>query len=415
MFRRLMSIGSVVWAFCAFAQADEVVIGFNYPETGAYSVQGLAQKRAADLAVEEINAAGGILGKQIKIVARDSKSNAKLAVSNVVDLIENENAQMIFGGSSSAVAIAGGKAAKERDRLYFGTLTYSNATTGKDGHSHMFRESNNAWMAAKTLSSYLKKEYGGKKYFYITADYTWGWSTEESIRTFSGTTDTKLHKQTKTPFPGATRKDFKRALTLAKASKADVLVLVLFGKDMSEALTEATAMGLKRKMAVVVPNLTLGMAESAGPKVMEGVVGSLPWAWNVPKIYGYAKGEAFVEKFAERYQAYPSTSGASAYTILYEYKAAVERANSFDTAKVIDALKGHSYTLLKDEQTWRAFDHQSVQTIYAVKGKPQEAVLADQFKQDYFEIIATLPGDEAARTYDEWKAVREAAGQPLEL
>ena len=397
------------------AQADSVTIGFNYPETGPYSIQGLAQKRAVDIAVEEINASGGILGKQVNLVERDTASNAGKSAENVADLIDNEGAQMVFGGSSSAVAISGGKAAKERDKLYFGTLTYSNATTGKAAHSRMFRECNNSWMAAKTLSKYLKENFGGKKYFYITADYTWGWSTEESIRTFSDTTDTKKHRQAKTPFPGATRKDFKRALTLAKASKPDVLVLVLFGKDMASALTEATAMGLKQKMAVVVPNLTLGMAESAGPKVMEGVVGSVPWAWSVPKQYGYTKGEKFVNKFADRYQAYPSSSAGSAYTILYEYKAAVERAGTFDTDKVIAALEGHEYTSLKDKQVWRAFDHQSVQTIYAVKGKPQAEVLADPFKQDYFEIIAELSGEGAARTHDEWKAVREAAGKPTTL
>ena len=78
---------------------------------------------------------------------------------------------MIFGGSSSAVAIAGGKAAKLREKLYFGTLTYSNTTTGKEGHKYMFRECYNAWIAAKGISSYLMNEkLTSKKFFYITAD-----------------------------------------------------------------------------------------------------------------------------------------------------------------------------------------------------------------------------------------------------
>ncbi|WP_347331442.1 substrate-binding protein [Marinimicrobium locisalis] len=397
------------------AAEDEVVIGLNYPETGPYQVQGLAQNRAADMAVEEINSEGGILGKKIRLVKMDTASQADKSATNVAELIDEHGAKMVFGGSSSAVAISGGKAAKERDTLYFGTLTYSNATTGTEGHTHMFRESNNAWMAAKVLSAYLKENFSGKSYYYVTADYTWGWSTEESIRRFSDTTDQEKHKGVKTPFPGATARDFNRALTLAKSSKPDVLVLVLFGNDMAVALNEATRMGLKRSMEVVVPNLTLGMAESAGPKVMEGVVGSLPWSWNLPYEKNYPRGKKFVEDFAERYKGYPSTSGASAYTILYEYKAAVERAESFETADLIKTLEGHEYTLLKDAQTWRAFDHQSVQSVYAVKGKPQAEVLADKFNQDYFEIIASMPGEEAARTKEEWVEARKKAGKPATL
>ncbi len=398
---------------CSLAGWAEVVkIGLNYPQTGPYSIQGAYQKQAADMAVEEINAQGGILGKTLVLVSRDTESKSPKSAENVRELIEKEGAQMIFGGSSSGVAIAGGKVAKELDKLYFGTLTYSNDTTGKDGHTHMFRECYSAWMGAKVLAKYLKEQHAGKKYFYITADYTWGWSTEESIRLFSDTTDTGAHKGTKTPFPGATDKDFKKALTLAKANNPDVLVLVLFGKDMADALNEATAMGLKRKMAIVVPNITLGMAKSAGPKVMEGVVGALPWAWNVPYQYNYERGKQFVEAFASRYQGYPSTSAASAYSILYQYKAAVERAGSFETAAVIKALEGHKYSFLKDTQEWRAFDHQNVQTVYAVRAKPWKEVTADKFEEDYFEIIGAMSGEEASPTHEEWLADRRANGQP---
>jgi len=399
-----------ILAFATGANAAVLKIGLNYPKTGPYSVQGLAQLRAAEMAVEEINQSGGILGRNVELVVRDSKSKADLAKKNVEELIDDNGVEMVFGGSASSVAIAGGKAAKSRGKLYFGTLTYSNATTGVEGHKYIFRECYNAWLGAKVLSEYLKEHYSGKRYFYVTADYTWGWTTEESIRKFSRTLDKKRHKRTLTPFPGATDSDFKTALLKAKSSGAEVLVLVLFGKDMSEAVKMATEMGLKKKMSIVVPNLTLGMAESAGPKIMEDVVGALPWSWNIPYKYNYANGKAFVENFSKKYNSYPSTSAASAYTILYQYKDAVERAGTFDTKAVIAALEGHKYVSLKDEQVWRKFDHQSVQTVYAVKCKPHEEVTKDKFKQDYFEILKAMPGEEAARSYDRWVRTRKAAG-----
>jgi branched-chain amino acid transport system substrate-binding protein len=401
--------------FAAEANAATVRIGLNYPKTGPYSVQGLAQLRAAELGVEEINKAGGILGRQIALVIRDSQSKADLSKKNVEGLIDNEDCQMVFGGSASSVAIAGGKAAKSRGKLYFGTLTYSNATTGKEGHKYMFRECYNAWMGAKVLSEYLKEQYSGKRYFYITADYTWGWTTEESIRKFSRSLDSKRHKRVLTPFPAATEDDFRKALIKAKSSRAEVLVLVLFGNDMAKAIKIAADMGLKKTMDIVVPNITLGMAESAGPEAMEDVVGALPWCWNIPYIKNYQKGKTFVETFSARYKAYPSTSAASAYTILYQYKDAVERAATFDTKAVINALEGYKFTSLKDDQIWRGFDHQCLQTVYAVKCKPKEAVTKDKFKQDYFEIMKEMPGEKAARSQDRWVRTRKAAGKAVAL
>jgi branched-chain amino acid transport system substrate-binding protein len=401
--------------FCSSAGADIVKIGLNYPKTGPYSVQGLDQWRATELAVEEINAAGGILGKSIEIVWRDSMSKADVTTKNVAELIDQEGVKMVFGGSASSVAVAASKVCQEKGVLFFGTLTYSTATTGEEGHRYCFRECYDAWMGAKAIASYLKENFAGKKYFYVTADYTWGWTTEASVRKFSQTEDSSQHKGMLTPFPDATEGDFKRALSFAKMLKPDVLVLVLFGKDMSTAIRLATAMGMKKDMQIVVPNLTLGMAEGGGPKVMEGVIGALPWTWKVPYKYDYGRGKQFVETFAAKYNRYPSTSGASAYTILYEYKAAVERAGAFDGPAVIKALEGHEYTLLKDKQVWRAFDHQSVQTVYAVRCNPQAVVLKDKYKLDYFEILSSMPGEEAVCTREEWNAVREAAGKPTHL
>jgi len=174
-------------------------------------------------------------------------------------------------------------------------------------------------------------------------------------------------------------------------------------------------MGMKDRMQILVPNLTIGMAERGGPRAMEGVVGTLPWCWQIPYKYNYTKGIKFVEDFQKEYQRYPSTSAASAYAIMHEYKSAVERAGSFESKKVIKALEGHRYQLLKDQQVWRNFDHQSVQTVYVVRCKPREEVVKNKYNLDYFDIIDSLPGDLAAITRQEWHDVRRKAGKPTRL
>jgi branched-chain amino acid transport system substrate-binding protein len=394
------------------AAQDVVKIGLSYPETGPYAKQGLDQRRAADLAVEEVNAAGGILGKKVQLVYRDTKSNAKVAKANATELFDNEGVPMIFGGSSSAVAIATGEVALQKNKLFFGTLTYSTETTGEYGHRHIFRECYDAYATGKVLSEYLKKNFAGQKYFYITANYTWGWTTESVLRGFTNTKDTTAHPEVLTEL-GA--KDFKEALKEAKDSKATVLVLSLFGRDMEIAVRQADEMGLKNRMQIIVPSLNDDMAQGAGPEAMEGVIGSLPWIWSVPSTYNYPKGIEFVKKFEFRYQRYPTTSGASAYVIMHQYKEAVERAKTFETKAVIKALEGHTYTGLKDPQQWRAWDHQSVQTVYAVKCKPAAEVRKSKYQQDYFTIINVMKGDEAAVDRTEWTEIREMVGMKADL
>ncbi|KAF0808725.1 extracellular ligand-binding receptor [Alcanivorax sp. S71-1-4] len=394
--------------------ATPIRIGLNYPSSGEYRQEGLMQRRGALMAIDEINAAGGVLGRPIEMLDADTASQPDRAVANV-DQLADQGVRMLFGGSSSAVAIAAGRRARERGLLYFGTLTYSNDTTGKDGHRYLFRECYNGHMAARVLSNYLEQNFAGKKYFYVTADYTWGTTTEASMRQFTDTTDVTAHPQVMVPFPRFHYRELKEAMDAAAASDADVLVLVLFGDQMVKAMRLAYELGLTERMQITVPNLTLSMVDQVGPAIMEGVVGASPWTWNVPFHFGHTGGQQFVRQFVEHYNTYPSTSAASAYSIVHQWADAAERARSFDSEALIRALEGHRYTLLKDEQQWRTFDHQNVQSVYAVRIKPRGEVLNDPMKQDYFQILESMSGEDAAQSHAEWLAERRAQGKPETL
>lgn len=412
---RFVMAGLIGLAPVLAVAAEPVRLGLNYPETGRYQYLGQQQRLGAFLAVEEINASGGIMGRPVELVIRNTRLDPQRGAANVVDLIDNEGVHMLFGGVSSAVAIASGRAARERDRIYFGTLTYANQTTGEAAHSHMFRESYNAWMTARALGQYLSTEFADRKFFYITADYSWGYSVEESVRSQSGTEDTERHPVVRTPFPNALTRDFETALQQAEEAGAEVLVLVLGGGDMVRAINMVHTMGLKDKMQIVWPNTSLGTALELGPALMEGIVGAAPWFWNLPYELNNQRGIEFVEAFTEAYQMRPSSAAASSYSIVYQYKDAVERAGTTRTADVIRALEGHRYSFLKDEQEWRAFDHQNVQSVYVVRMKPRSEVLLDPYYSDFYEILDRIDGPSAARTLEQWQEVRRRAGVPLTL
>ncbi len=276
MIRRIRII--VFTAFLALALTvlpamgkQSVNIGINYPLTGPYSVEGLDQIRAARMAVDEINHTAAS-GHRVRSAHQNSASNVLQTQINVNELI-NSNCTMIFGGSSSAVAIASAEICQKRNVIFFGTLTYSTATTLEGAQKTSFRECNNSWMSAQVMADWLNTHYAGKRYHYITADYTWGWTTEDSIRQVTDTMNQVDHQGALTPL-GAV--DFSVPLQQAKKNTPDVLVLSLFGKDLAYALQQAAAMDFKDTL-IVAPNLTLGMAERSGPQ---------PWKMSLGQCHG---------------------------------------------------------------------------------------------------------------------------------
>ncbi len=390
-------------SFCQGATENEVIIGLNIPLSGPYVLQGKDQLNAYNLAKQEIEKQGGILGKKIRFLVADSQSNPKVAVENVKGFID-QGADLITGGSSSAVAIAVSKLCQENKKLFLSTLTYANEVTGKEGHRYTFRETYNAWMAANALSRYLNKNFPNKKYFYVTSDYSWGWSTRDSMMKFTGTegaSDVLIPLGEPMGSPA-----YRSAIQKAVEADAEVLVLVLFGRDMMAALQQCTEMGVKQKMQIVVPNLEMHMVLGLQANAAGGILGAVPWYWEIPYLYNFEKGKNFVELYKARFDKPPCSGAATAYTNLMLYKWAVERVKSFDPKKVIPQLEGHTFESLKDQQTIRAWDHQTIQSVYVVKGK------GDQKKGlfDVFEVLESYQGEELAQNREENPVKLESLG-----
>jgi branched-chain amino acid transport system substrate-binding protein len=399
---------------CHQACADSLRLGLLHPTTGRYKAEGYDQAQGAMLAVEEINASGGILGRKVELLMADTASSQEHGSEAARELL-SKGANMLFGGVSSSVIMDAGEEARRQNKLFFATMGSANDITEENGHSHIFREYYNAWMTAKALAFYLNQNLHGKRIFYITADYSWGISTEESIRNFTHTEDQQQHPGIRVSFPRPRRQELQTAMDAAQASGADILMLIQFGEDMATTLTMAESMRLKQQMQIVVPNLTESMAISAGAGAMEDVIGTTPWCWQATELYDFARGKAFVANYRQHYQQYPGSPAASAYSMVYQYRDAVTRAGSADTAAVSKALSNYRYHLLKDQQVWRSFDHQNIQSVFVIRGKKRADVMKSVLRSDYFDVVLTVPGTVAAKTQEEWLTVRQQAGKPENL
>ena len=371
----------MVWSRPAYAYTNEptggtVTLGFNVPQTGAYAEEGADELRAYELAVEHLNGGGdggmlatfsskalsgsGINGKKVEFVTGDTQTKSDAARASAKRMIERDGAIMITGGSSSGVAVAVQGLCQEMGVIFMAGLTHSNDTTGKDKKANGFRHFFNAYMSGAALAPVLKAQYGAdRKAYHLTADYTWGWTQEESIAAATEGLGWETVNKVRTPLGAG---DFSQYITPVLNSGADVLILNHYGKDMVNSLTQAVAFGLRDKQVngkqfeVVVPLYSRLMAQGAGDNV-KGILGTTNWHWSLTD----AGSQAFVKSFGQEYGNPPSQAAQTCYvqTLLYAnaveqrrwirrtYRHRLSRAVSFTHRFVIGTRRQNASVLLR--------------------------------------------------------------------
>ena len=350
------------------APTKEITIGLNVPQSGPYAEQGQDQLRAYHLAIDEINAKGGIMGMKIKATEGDDQTKAGVATENAQRMIDRDGAVMITGGSSTGTAVAVSGVCQQKNTIFMATLTHGDETTNQNCHKHTFRRYNDAYMSAQSLARTLVTKYGTGKWFHITADYAWGHSVYDNITAVVEPKGAKTIKNVLTPFPGTS--DFSPMLQQAQAAKPDVLVLTQFGGDMVKCLNQAASFGLTKSTKILVPLVDEYMAKGTKDN-FDNVVSTAPWYWQYHQ-QKYPGAKRFVDAFSAKYPGLKPSNGAeTAYADIYIYKMAVEKAGSIDPAKVIAVLEGTKFQFTKEQEWYRKEDHQGVNSCLVLEGVPE--------------------------------------------
>ncbi|MGR3627489.1 MAG: substrate-binding protein [Limimaricola sp.] len=398
-------------AFTNAPTGSTVTLGFNVPQTGAYADEGADELRAFQLAVEHLNGEGdggmlntfsskvldgtGILGKKVEFVTGDTQTKSDAARAAAQSMIQKDGAVMISGGSSSGVAVAVQGLCQEAGVIFMAGLTHSNDTTGKDRKANGFRHFFNAYMSAAALAPVLQNLYGtDRKAYHLTADYTWGWTQEESIAAATEAMGWQTAEKVRTPLGAG---DFSSYIAPVLNSGADVLVLNHYGGDMVNSLTQAVQFGLRERQAngqdfqIVVPLYSELMARGAGSAIAD-IPGSQNWDWKLED----EGTKAFVKSFGEKYGFPPSQAAHTCYVQTLLYADAVTRANDFNPCAVVEALEGFEFDGMGNGPTlYRAEDHQCFKDVVVVKGaeNPQ-----DEFH--LVEIVEVTPTEQVTYPHD---------------
>ena len=386
-----------------------VTLGFNVPQTGAYADEGADELRAFKLAVEHLNGGGdggmlntfsskvlegnGIMGKKVEYVTGDTQTKPDAARASARSMIEKDGAVMISGGSSSGVAVAVQALCQEAGIIFMAGLTHSNDTTGKDKKANGFRHFFNSYMSGAALAPVLASNYGtDRKAYHLTADYNWGYTTEEAVRTSTDAMGWETVAAVKTPLA---QTDFSSYVAPVLNSGADVLVLNHYGGNMVNSLTSAVQFGLRaaeangKNFEIVVPLYSRLMAKGAGKNVA-GIFGSTNWHWSLTD----EGSKAFVKSFGTKYGFPPSQAAHTCYVQTLLYADAVARAGSFNPCAVGEALEGFEFDGMGNGKTlYRAEDHQCLKDVLVVKGKENPE---NEF--DLLEIVEVTPVGQV--TYD---------------
>jgi ABC-type branched-subunit amino acid transport system substrate-binding protein len=405
---------SDVWAgshagFTNAPQGGSVTLGFNVPQTGPYADEGADELRAYELAVEHLNGGGdggmmntfsskaldgaGIMGKKVEYVTGDTQTKSDAARASAKSMIEKDGAIMITGGSSSGVAVAVQALCQEAGVIFMAGLTHSNDTTGKDKKANGFRHFFNSYMSGAALAPILADNYGkDRNAYHLTADYNWGYTTEEAVRTSTEAMGWNTVAAVKTPL---TQTDFSSYIAPVLQSDADVLVLNHYGGNMVNSLTNAVQFGLRDRLVngknfeIIVPLYSRLMAKGAGENV-KGIFGSTNWHWSLTD----EGSKAFVQSFGQKYGFPPSQAAHTCYVQAILYADAVQRAGSFNPCAVAEALEDFQFDGMGNGPTlYRAEDHQCFKDVLVVKGKENPT---SDF--DLLEIVEVTPVGQV--TYD---------------
>src|SRR5713226_9387996 len=396
----LFATAALALALCAVPAAAQSPIkigeinsysGIGAPFTGPY-------RAGVEMAVEEINAKGGVLGRKLEVVFRDDKGQPAEAVKHAQELVESEKVALIAGTFLSNVGLAVSDWAKQNKTMFVAAEPLTEALTWAKGHDYVVRLRPNTYEQGRMLA-----EKAGKmkhvKWATIGPNYEYGKRAWETFR--DRLKELKPDVQVVGEhWPTLGKIQPGPLVTAIMSQNPDALYVSLFGSDWLAFVREADKRGLFKKMFVV--GILLGEPEYIDPLKLEAPEGMLVTGYPWYDIQTPAHKE-FVAKFTKRTDKTPVLGSLIGYVTYVSIAEAIKKAGGTDTAKLVQAFKGLKVETPIGPITFRAVDGQSTLGAWVgtTKLDPQRGV-GIMVNHEY------VPGEKVLPTEEEAKKLRPA-------
>jgi branched-chain amino acid transport system substrate-binding protein len=383
---------------CPSFAADPIKIGLVDSYTGPPSVYCNDVKDGFKLALDEINAKGGVLGRQLVFVTRDDKFKVDLGLSAARELIMRENVDILAGTTNSAVTLAVSDVVKKEKIPFVVMFAKSAKITGAKGHRYIFSLNENTAMIGRAAAIALSKR-PYVNYWIAGDDYEFGhamgseiWSNLKKLKpevNLMGESWWKVGEPDIIPY-----------ITSILSVKPDAVIMATGGAGCVPFLKTAKATGFNQKVPFLMHTaIELSTLKPLGAEAPEGVLGTSPYLFYYPDT---PENKAFVENYKKKYNNYPSVASFCGYISGQFIAKAFEKAGAVDREKFVDALAGMTLDSPVGKLTIREFDHQLMLPMFVgvTKSVPgYDFLMADK--------IETIPAADIMPTVEEIKKARE--------
>jgi branched-chain amino acid transport system substrate-binding protein len=391
----LAGVAPLVSPFVITARAeDNVKIGLDNPLTGTYASLGKNELIGAQLAIEQINAQGGILGRKAELLVEDSTSgDAGTAVQKARKLIDRDQVNFLIGNINSALAQAIANVAFEKKVFHVVPGGHTDSVTGSNCHWNVFRICNTTQMEANAVASTLIKT-AGKKWYYLTPDYAFGHTLQAGLEAAAAKLGgTKLGGDL-TPLSTT---DFSSYLIKAQAANPDVIIFLQAGDDAVNALKQAVQFGLDKKTHLAGAQQELEVLLGLPPEARIGTW-VFEWYWKQANVPHVAEFVADIRKKSGGHV--PTARTWFGYASIWTCALAAAQAKSLDAFKMAKEMQGFKLppevALMPDGAFFRSGQGQLIPNLYVgtAQSKGSEA-------EDLFKVTDVIKGADVAGTLEE--------------
>ena len=311
------------------------------------------------LALEEINNAGGVMGKKIEVISRDDAGKPATAVTIAEELVLKDKVVLIMGSFLSNVGLAMTDFAKRNKVLYVAAEPLSDAVVWAKGNRYTFRLRPSTYMQAAMLADEASK-IPAKRWATIAPNYAYG---KDAVASF------KKVLKAKNPdvefvaeqWPALFKINAGAEIQALAAAKPEAIYNVTFASDVAKFVREGKLKGFFDNVKVV--SLLTGEPEYLDPLKNEAPEGWLVtgYPWYDIKTPAHTK---FLEAYQKKFNDYPRTGSVVGYNVMYSVFHLLKKAGTTDTEKMVDAMEGLTFDSVVGPIQYRKIDHQSTMGAY---------------------------------------------------
>lgn len=368
------SLAAMGMAFPALAQQDVLRIGCPLPMSGPFAANGKFADLGAKLAISQY---GSVLGKKLAYAVLDTEGKPATGVRKVQEAAQ-QGMRFFAGGILSSETLAMGKEIDKAGGILV-TTAGADEITGKDCAKAMFRWSVPTFGAIEqTVRPLIEALPKAKRWYTITPQYVFG---EGLLSAAKAIFKEKGLEHVGNSYHSLTEKEFSGYLTNAMAAKPDVLLLLNFGSQASDALRQAVSYGMKKDTTILMAWASgLEQFEALGPGLCEDVYFGAQY-WHTVDT---PLNRELVKRSQAEQKRNPNYSMAGSYVGIKLLLEAITKAGSLDQPAVVAALEGMKYDGLTGPEEVRKGDHQVIKNYYLLKGKAKSAM---KDKDDFMDVV----------------------------